>query len=180
MRFLPFLWVMACEFDFKDEEGGGFVFGSNNPDVERGSDADELNVDDDDGDGSGGGGGGGSGGGGTNNSPVIIDAQGFFVDLEGMGEVLEVQVDYTDPDDDLNHGMVYLDLVHSAGTSFQSAELVHPHEGGDASFNPEEEEITMFVGGVNTADTYELTVTLEDSAGNLSEPFETTADPLID
>jgi hypothetical protein len=101
-------------------------------------------------------------------APVITGLSTFFNSYQGIGDVIELHVNYEDPQDDLLNGVV---LVTYGGT----AEEI-PIDNTSAVL--ETGEITVLFDSVDTSTTYTFTVSLRDASGNESEEVQSIVEPV--
>lgn len=101
-------------------------------------------------------------------APVITGLSTFFNSYQGIGDVIELHVNYEDPQDDLLNGVV---LVTYAG----AAEEI-PIDNTSAVL--ETGEITVLFDSVDTSSTYTFTVSLRDASGNESEEVQSIVEPV--
>jgi hypothetical protein len=100
-------------------------------------------------------------------SPCIIGLAGAFIEDTATGDVIELQVSYVDPEDDVQGGLLIFALTEDeeATQSFEAA-----IDGVDAWIVGA--NIVTRVGPVKTASTYEVHVVVQDLAGNQSDTGE--------
>ena len=101
-------------------------------------------------------------------TPQITSAEGFFTTYQGVGDIIEIHIAYVDAQDDLLDGVLYL----SYSTSGESNSYQIPIDGAQALLD--DGEVIVLFTDVNTSQTYDFTVQLEDVAGNQSEQEDFT------
>ena len=123
-----------------------------------------------------GGGGGAGGGGGTDVTtpssvsgavPQIVNVSAGFENYPSYGWVIEVKIDFSDEDDDLEGGMVYLD-IEDQFDEFEEFDL--RINGQDAYID--DGQIIFAIQDVSTGSSYTLDLVIEDAAGNMSETWQ--------
>ena len=97
-------------------------------------------------------------------APVITNLTTFFNSYQGIGDVIEVHINYEDAQDDLLNGFAI--VTYSGG----GGEIPIDNE----SAMLEDGEITILFDGVDTASDYSFAVALRDASGNESETVEST------
>lgn len=92
-------------------------------------------------------------------APVITNVTTFFNSYQGIGDVIELHVNYEDEQDDLLNGFAVVSYSGGGGEI--------PIDNESAML--EDGEITILFDGVDTASDYSFTVMLRDASGNESE-----------
>jgi|GEM_PF-2952587 len=100
-------------------------------------------------------------------APQISGADAFFSDYEGIGDLIEVHVYYTDEQDDLEGGMMTLSYSNADTTGSETIDLT----SDNASAKLEEGEVTALFANVDTDLDYQFVIRLVDAAGNYSNEF---------
>jgi hypothetical protein len=96
-------------------------------------------------------------------APVITELAAIFEYYPTIGWVIECEATYTDPDADLEGGMVHMTLTSTSGELVDSVVI-------DGTYVFIDEASVMWaIDGVETSTVYTLTVNLEDTAGHWSE-----------
>ena len=125
-----------------------------------------------------GGGGNGGGGGSTDDttnegtsgsSPEIVNVSAGFENYPSYGWVIEVKVEYSDEDDDIESGMVYLEITDQ----YDELDEFDLRINGQDAF-VDDGQIIFAIQDVSTSGDYTLGIQLEDAAGNVSAPWEET------
>lgn len=106
----------------------------------------------------------------NSDAPVITGVSTFFNSYQGIGDVIELHVNYEDPQDDLLNGFVL--VSYSGGTDDIPID--------NTSAVLETGEITVLFDSVDTSTSYTFTVALRDASGNESETVESNVEPLED
>ena len=160
-----FCALFACQTN--DKEGFSTSGSGINPNETGPTTSDSSN---DSNNGSGGGGGVSTGNladADNEDSPQISGMDAFFTEYEGIGDLIEVHVYYTDAQDDLEGGLMQLSYSNSEDSGSEMLDLTQDN----ASLMMEENELTMLFTNVNTNLDYDFRVRLVDSAGNYSNEF---------
>lgn len=114
----------------------------------------------------------------SEDSPVIESMSSFFnVDSEGV-EVIETHVTFTDPQNDVENGQMFFDYESEAssgslGMEIGGAYVIYEYGGGNY-------ELTHYLYDINVNFVYEISVQLQDIAGNVSETNTTTVNPVVE
>ncbi len=112
--------------------------------------------------------GGDTGNSGATQPPTVLDLQISVEEYPDIGWVAEMELTYTDPDDDISGGKVLLDVEiegsepESFTLAIDDAEAVHNESNGTVFFALSVPQSNVS-GSVN--------VVLEDANGNQSEPY---------
>ena len=104
-------------------------------------------------------------------SPQIAGVDAFFSDYEGIGDLIEVHVYYTDVQDDLEGGLMQLSYSNTETSGSETIDL----NDENASVKLEEDELTILFTNVDTSLDYQFRIRLIDAAGNYSNEFDATA-----
>ena len=102
-------------------------------------------------------------------APVITSADAFFSQVTGVGDVIEIHLFFSDPQDDIDGGEINVSYVSTSDANAMTVAI----NGSDAIV--EEGEVTFIFRDVNPAETYEFDLTLVDSAGNASNSVKAIA-----
>ena len=105
----------------------------------------------------------------NSDAPAITGADAFFSQVTGVGDVIEIHLYFSDPQDDVNGGEINVSYVSTSDSDSMKVAI----DGTDAI--AEEGEVTFIFRDVNPAETYEFDITLVDSAGNESDPVKAIA-----
>ena len=114
----------------------------------------------------------------TEDSPVIEDLYAYFyVDSEGI-DIIETHVVFSDPQNDVENGQMFLDYSSestsgSLGMEIGGAYVVY--ESGDEGY-----ELTHYLYDIDIEAVYEISVQIQDIAGNISEEMNTNVNPVGD
>ncbi len=114
----------------------------------------------------------------SEDSPVIESVNSFFnVDSEGV-DVIETHVNFTDPQNDVENGQMFLDYESDStsgtlGMEVGGAYVIYEYGGGNY-------ELTHYLYDINVNFVYEISVQLQDIAGNVSETESTTVNPVVE
>lgn len=100
-------------------------------------------------------------------NPCILGLAGAFLEDTETGDVIELQVSFTDADGDVDGGMLIYALTED-GTSTQSFETTI--DGASAWIVGT--NVVTRVGPVKTASSYEIQIVVQDAAGNQSDAGE--------
>ena len=114
----------------------------------------------------------------SEDSPVIESINSFFnVDSEGI-DVIETHVTFTDPQNDVENGQMFFDYESDStsgtlGMEVGGAYVIYEYGGGNY-------ELTHYLYDINVNVVYEISVQLQDIAGNISEEKSTTVNPVVE
>lgn len=111
----------------------------------------------------------GQDGGGGSDAPTITSLTVVFDDYPNIGKVLEVEIAYTDPQDDVDGGEVDATVSSDAG---DSQDLTLPIDGSSAWIDDQSGDVIFALEGVDTSTTYHVSLRLCDAAGNCSAESE--------
>ncbi len=120
----------------------------------------------------------GSTGGGDPDGPTITNLTAEFYTPPQLSTVIEIYAYYTDPQDDVDGGKLDLTITASDGSKLADTVDIdgkYARLDTDIDGNP----VWMWLSGtdggsIDTSLSYDLTVTLEDAAGNRSAPASTS------
>ncbi len=104
-------------------------------------------------------------------APQISGVDAFFSDYEGIGDLIEVHVYYTDIQDDIEGGLMQLSYSNAETSGSETIDL----NDENASAKLEENELTILFTNVDTSLDYQFRIRLIDAAGNYSNEFDATA-----
>ncbi len=99
--------------------------------------------------------------------PEIVNISAGVDNWTTLGWVIVTIVTFSDPDDDLQGGRVYLTVTDYTG---EIDEFELTINGQDAVIDGE--ELTFAISDIEYTERYDLVVQLEDAAGNTSEEWE--------
>jgi hypothetical protein len=102
-------------------------------------------------------------------APEITDLRAVFDEYPGVGWVIDIRAAFTDPDGDLDGGILYLRVTEDGEVAVDQEV---PIDGTSAYI--EGEEVFMALSEVSRESSYVVEVTLIDLAGNHSEPVTAT------
>ncbi len=104
-------------------------------------------------------------------SPVITSAESEYTFVTGYGDLIELVVEFTDPQNDVDGGMIF--ISSSEGNFLEDID--------SSNMNPtvyyEEGQVTVLLEATDTSVAYTFTVQIQDSQGNQSDEVETTCTP---
>ncbi|MCB9780351.1 MAG: hypothetical protein H6742_17435 [Alphaproteobacteria bacterium] len=125
-------------------------------------------------------GGGDDGGAYDGVSPQITSMTAEFYSPPNLARVIEVYVWWEDPQDDVDGGKVVLSVESSSGDSLDTTLAI---EGPEARLDDGVDGSPVWFwlsgeggGAIDNSQSYELTVKLKDTAGNLSDPASITVE----
>ena len=105
-------------------------------------------------------------------SPEITGTSAFFNSDPTYGDIIELHVNYDDPQDDVEEGKLYIDYSSSEESNSITADI----DGQDALL--ETGEVFVYFQGVNDTLEYTFSIILEDSSGNQSDQATAVASPV--
>ena len=105
----------------------------------------------------------------NSDAPVLSSATAFFSQVTGVGDVIEIHLFFSDPQNDIDGGEINVSYVSSSESNAMTIAI----NGTDAIV--EEGEVTFIFRDVNPAETYEFDITLVDFAGNSSNSIQAIA-----
>ena len=107
-------------------------------------------------------------------SPEITGTNAFFNSDPTYGDIIELYINYDDPQDDVEEGKLYIDYSSSEESNSITASI----DGQEALL--ETGEVFVYFQGVNDTIEYTFTIILEDSSGNQSDSATAIASPVSD
>jgi hypothetical protein len=103
-------------------------------------------------------------------APVITNVSTFFNNYQGIGDVIEVHVNYEDEQDDLLNGFLVV--------SYSGGEQDIPIDNESAVL--ETGEVVALFDGVDIETEYTFVVSLKDASGNQSQTVESIVTPVTE
>jgi hypothetical protein len=176
IRGLSLLFVVSCgEKDISDsvlQTSTGGTFDTSEPNVSNDDQNEDQNNDTDDQTSD------GPEGSITEESPVIENLNSFFnIDSEGI-EVLETHVIFTDPQNDVENGQMFFEYSSESTSGSLGMEIGGAYvilESGDDGY-----ELTHYLYDIDVEVVYEISVQLQDLAGNVSDIATSNVNPVGD
>ena len=104
-------------------------------------------------------------------APQISQIDAFFTEYEGLGDLIEVHIYYSDTQDDLEGGQMSISYSNGSDSGSDNIDLTQ----SNASALLEEGEVTLLFTDVDTATDYSFLIRLTDVEGNQSNEFIATA-----
>jgi hypothetical protein len=101
--------------------------------------------------------------------PSVLDVDVSVEEYPDIGWVIEVTLTYADPDQDVEGGLVVLDV---ALDDVEPAQLQIPIDGSQAIHDAEDGTVFLAVQIPDSNASGNMTVFLQDANGNRSDPFE--------
>ena len=114
----------------------------------------------------------------TDDSPIIENLYAYFyVDSDGV-DIIETHVVFSDPQNDVENGQMFFEYSSDATSGSLGMEIGGAYviyEAGDEGY-----ELTHYLYDIDNTAVYEISVQLQDIAGNVSEKMSTNVNPVDD
>lgn len=108
-------------------------------------------------------------------APAITDHRAAFADYPNIGDVIELGLTFCDEEGDLPGGQVRLSVGLVDATPSELVDKFDQDGQGEACYI-EEDEVICAISGVDTAESYSVTASVEDAQGNASNEISATVE----